>query len=126
MIKACSKISSKENKHLKQFYLIIPALSINYVEYMSRGKEQINKKIATKAFLYDDGFTLGLSFFINLLNQHEYVKILHWNDGTQSYFESTKNYSKAYTDPSQHSAKFIEDLNMQQMLLVKKLESMSM
>jgi WASH complex subunit 7 len=70
MIKACSKISSKENKHLKQFYLVIPALTINYVEYMARGKEQINKKIAAKAFLYDDGFVLGLSFFINLLNQH--------------------------------------------------------
>ncbi len=70
MIKACSKISAKENKHLKLFYLIIPALSINYVQFMARGKQQINKKISTKAFLYDDGFTLGVSFFINLLKQH--------------------------------------------------------
>ena len=106
--------------------MIIPGLTINYVEYMARGKEQINKKIATKAFLYDDGFTLGLSFFINLLKQHDYVKILHWNDACQVYFESAKNYSKQTADPSQHSAKFIEDLNMQQMLLVKKLESMSL
>ena len=106
--------------------MVIPALSINYVEYMARGKEQINKKIATKAFLYDDGFTLGLSFFINLLKQHDYVKILHWSDACQVYFESAKNYSKQAADPSQHSAKFIEDLNMQQMLLVKKLDSMSL
>lgn len=94
MIKACSKISSKENKHLKQFYMILPVLTINYVEYMARGKEQINKKIASKAFLYDDGFTLGISFFINLLKQHEYVRILHWDTSTQQYFESAKNYSK--------------------------------
>lgn len=50
--------------------MIVPVLSLNYVEYMLKGKDQINKKIASKAFLYDDGFTLGLSFFINLLGQH--------------------------------------------------------
>jgi hypothetical protein len=93
---------------------------------VAKGKEQISKKISSKAFLYDDGFTLGLSYFINLLKQNEYVKITHWDYSTEAYFESAKNYSKDHTDPSQHSAKFLEDLNMQQQLLLKKLDTMSM
>jgi hypothetical protein len=87
--------------------MIIPPLSINYVEYMAKGKEQINKKISSKAFLYDDGFTLGVSFFINLLKQHEYVKILHWSEAGQNYFENARNYSNSATDPSLHSAKYL-------------------
>jgi WASH complex subunit 7 len=126
MIKAFSKIVTKENKHLKLFYLLIPALSINYVEYSTRGKEQINKKITTKAFIYDDGFVLGLSYFIVLLKQSDHFKTMHWDQGTTSYFSEAKKESKAVSniDSSNHSAKFVEDLNMQKLLLLKKLELM--
>lgn len=31
MVKSFSKIAVKENKHLKLFYTLIPALSVNYV-----------------------------------------------------------------------------------------------
>ena len=78
MVKAFSKIATKENKHLKTFYLIIPALSINYIEYVARGKDQITKKMSSKAFLFDDGFVLGIAYFLTLLKQHEHYKILHW------------------------------------------------
>jgi WASH complex subunit 7 len=44
LVKSFRKIASKENKHLKQFYLIVPALTINYVENTLIGKEQINKR----------------------------------------------------------------------------------
>jgi hypothetical protein len=37
---------------------------------VTRGKEQINKKITTKAFIYDDGFILGIAYFLTLLKQH--------------------------------------------------------
>ena len=71
MVKAFGKIvTSESSKHLKQFYLLIPALSINYVEFVIRGKDQITKKITTKAFIYDDGFVLGVAYFLTLLKQH--------------------------------------------------------
>jgi hypothetical protein len=31
MVKAFSKLADKDNKHLKTFYYVLPALSINYV-----------------------------------------------------------------------------------------------
>jgi WASH complex subunit 7 len=78
MVKAFSKMVTKENKHLKQFYILIPALSLNCIEHIIRGKEQANKKITTKAFIYDDGFVLGLAYFLTLLKQQDYYKTLHW------------------------------------------------
>jgi WASH complex subunit 7 len=106
MIKTFSKIVTKDNKHLKLFYLIVPALSINYVEYVSRGKEQINKKLSSKAFLYDDGFVLGLSYFITLLKQNDHYRTMHWENAADVYFSESKTYSKDQTDSSSHSAKF--------------------
>mgnify|MGYP000610333607 CR=1 FL=1 len=70
MIKAFAKIATSENKHLKLFYLLIPALSINYIEFVTRGKDQIHKKITTKAFIYDDGFVLGIAYLLTLLKQN--------------------------------------------------------
>lgn len=125
MVKAFGKINTSENKHLKLFYQIVPALSINYIEYLIRGKDQVSKKISTKAFIYDDGFVLGIAYFLTLLKQHEHFKTLHWEDATKHYMTETKKESKAATiDTANHSAKFVEDLNMQKQLLVKKIESM--
>lgn len=126
MIKAFSKIVTKENKHLKHFYLIVPALSINYIEYVARGKEQINKKLSSKAFIYDDGFVLGVAYFITLLKQTDHFKTLHWDQAASTYFAEAKNYSKdVVSDTSSHSAKYLEEMNMQRQLNLKKLEMMN-
>ena len=74
---------------------------------MSKGKEQINKKLSSKAFIYDDGFVLGLSYFINLLKQNDEVKTLHWEDATGIYFENEKTYSKDMTNVDNRSAKYM-------------------
>lgn len=125
MVKAFGKIVTKENKHLKMFSSLIPALSINYVEFVARGKDQINKKLSSKAFVYDDGFVLGIAYFLTLLKQHDHYKTLHWEAATKFYFTEAKKESKAATvDASNHSAKFIEDLNMQKQLLIRKLHLM--
>jgi WASH complex subunit 7 len=125
MVKAFSKLVTKENKHLKLFYHIVPALSINCVEHITRGKEQANKKITSRAFIYDDGFVLGLAYFLTLLKQHDHYKTLHWEEAARTYFAETKKESKAANvDTANHSAKFIEDLNMQKQLLIRKLQFM--
>lgn len=125
MVKAFSKMVTKENKHLKQFYILIPALSINCVEHITRGKEQVNKKMASRAFIYDDGFVLGIAYFLTLLKQHDHYKTLHWEEAAKTYFVETRKEAKAVTvDTTKHSAKHIEDLNMQRQLLARKLQFM--
>lgn len=38
MLKLFGKLAGKENKHLNNFFMIIPVLSINFVDHMTRGK----------------------------------------------------------------------------------------
>jgi WASH complex subunit 7 len=85
MVKMFSKLSSKENKHLNCFFFIVPALSLNYIDHMMKGKEKINRKIAIKAFLYDDGFVLGVAYLLSLLKQNLHYKTLRWDFSTSLY-----------------------------------------
>ena len=93
-MKLFAKLAAKENKHLNNFFMLIPVLSINFVEHMTRGKEQISRKLPAKAFIYDDGLVLGIAYFISLLKQKLHYKTLHWDTSTMAYFEQAKAYSK--------------------------------
>ncbi|KFB35440.1 AGAP003906-PA-like protein [Anopheles sinensis] len=65
--------------HLELFYLIIPPLTISYVEAMLKAKETIAKKDRHGTFLpTDDGFVMGLSYLLTLLNQTAAFNSLHW------------------------------------------------
>ena len=93
---------------------------------MTRGKEQINRKLNSKAFLYDDGLVLGIAYLLSLLKQNLHYKTLHWDIATMAYFEQAKAYSRDMSskDSPNRSAKLREELNMQNQLLLKKLELM--
>mgnify|MGYP002075130250 CR=1 FL=1 len=64
---------------MKLFYLLVPALTVNYIENMLIGKEQINKKLSMKAFINDDGLLLGVAYFLALLRQQDHYQALHWD-----------------------------------------------
>ncbi|KAK9889027.1 hypothetical protein WA026_004312 [Henosepilachna vigintioctopunctata] len=69
--------------HLKNFFIIVPPLTINFVEHSLTFKERL-KKNKTDAAFTDDGFAMGLAFIIELLEQEEQINSLHW-------FQSVKN-----------------------------------
>ncbi len=46
------------NMHLKNFFIIVPPLTINFVEHILSGKEKLSKKKAG-GFFTDDGFAIG-------------------------------------------------------------------
>jgi hypothetical protein len=60
LVKVFEKIRGGDNKHLKVFYLIIPALTINFVDNMLMAKERLAKKNTTECFL-----SVNLTYYIN-------------------------------------------------------------
>ena len=54
--------------HLKLFYIIIPPLTLNYIEHIQKAKDKIFKKNNKDAFLSEDGFPLGLAYLLKILN----------------------------------------------------------
>ena len=53
------QLHEDKHPHLKNFYVIVPPLTINYVEYMIAAKEKINKNIYSGAAFTDDGLAMG-------------------------------------------------------------------
>uniref|UniRef100_A0A1A9WID3 WASH complex subunit 4 n=1 Tax=Glossina brevipalpis TaxID=37001 RepID=A0A1A9WID3_9MUSC len=75
------------NLHLKTFYLIVPALTMNYVEHMLAMKAKITKKEREEVILFDDGFPVGLAYVLKLLNQIGDFNTLQWFATIRERFE---------------------------------------
>jgi WASH complex subunit 7 len=72
-------LDQEDTKHLKLFYLIIPALTLSQVENIQRGKDALthkNKNVG--GFISDDGFSLGIAYLLKILNQTEKFASLNW------------------------------------------------
>lgn len=86
-----NEFRSQKNMHLRNFYIILPALTLNFVEYMIGCKEKINKKNNLGAAFTDDGFVMGIAYILKLLNQYNDFDSLHWFQSVRDKFQSSKN-----------------------------------
>lgn len=72
-------LDGDNTKHLKLFYLMIPPLTLNYIDHVQKGKETLNSKNKNVGgFISDDGFPLGLAYLLKILNQSEKFASLNW------------------------------------------------
>ena len=61
-----SELRSDKNAHLKAFHVIVPPLTINFVEHMISAKDRITKKNKTGAAFTDDGFAMGVAYILKV------------------------------------------------------------
>ncbi len=84
-----------ECAHLKLFHIMIPSLTLNYIEHVQRGKDKIFKKNNKDAFISDDGFALGVAYLLKILDQIEAFNSLNWFQHMQAkYDKDTKTLSQ--------------------------------
>ncbi|XP_027049103.1 WASH complex subunit 4-like [Pocillopora damicornis] len=79
-----------KNMHLRNFYVIVPPLTLNFVEYMLSCKEKLTKKNKIGASFTDDGFVMGVAYILKLLDQYKEFDSLHWFQSVQEKYEKEK------------------------------------
>jgi hypothetical protein len=53
------QLQEDKHPHLRNFYAIVPPLTVNYVEHMIAAKEKISKNNFNGAAFTDDGLPMG-------------------------------------------------------------------
>ncbi|XP_064467103.1 WASH complex subunit 4-like [Ornithodoros turicata] len=78
------------NMHLRNFFVILPPLTLNYVEYAVACKERMSRKNKVGAAFTDDGFTMGVAYILKLLDQYQEFDALHWFQSVEEKFRKDK------------------------------------
>ena len=87
-------MQSSKNSHLKNFYIFVPALTINYIEHILLAKDRLNKKGKEEVLFTDDGFAIGIVYILKLLNQLSDFNSLNWFRSVQSKIKMEKEKIK--------------------------------
>lgn len=77
--------SKTKPDHLELFFLVIPALTINYIDHLINCKERASSRSSAVRFgalLSDDGFAIGVAFLLTVLGQTDDYNKLDWLNQT--------------------------------------------
>jgi WASH complex subunit 7 len=78
--------TEREDSHLRNFFLIIPALTLSFVDSLRNAKDRLEKTVkGSEAYFTDDGFALGLAYILAILKQDRAFESLHWWDAVSRH-----------------------------------------
>ncbi|XP_076863450.1 WASH complex subunit 4 isoform X2 [Brachyhypopomus gauderio] len=107
---------SVKNMHLRNFYMIVPPLTVNFVEHSISCKEKLNKKNKNGAAFTDDGFAMGVAYILKLLDQYQEFDSLHWFQAVrEKYMKEMKAVVKEQNvQATNQDEKLLQTMNLTQ------------
>ncbi|XP_012874568.1 PREDICTED: WASH complex subunit 7 [Dipodomys ordii] len=105
-----------KNIHLRNFYIIVPPLTLNFVEHSISCKEKLNKKNKIGAAFTDDGFAMGVAYILKLLDQYQEFDSLHWFQSVrEKYIKEIRAVAKQQNVQStSQDEKLLQTMNLTQ------------
>ncbi|XP_023613031.1 WASH complex subunit 4 isoform X5 [Myotis lucifugus] len=105
-----------KNIHLRNFYIIVPPLTLNFVEHSISCKEKLNKKNKIGAAFTDDGFAMGVAYILKLLDQYREFDSLHWFQSVrEKYLKEIRAVAKQQNVQSAcQDEKLLQTMNLTQ------------
>uniref|UniRef100_G1SN27 WASH complex subunit 4 n=1 Tax=Oryctolagus cuniculus TaxID=9986 RepID=G1SN27_RABIT len=105
-----------KNIHLRNFYIIVPPLTLNFVEHSISCKEKLNKKKKIGAAFTDDGFAMGVAYILKLLDQYQEFDSLHWFQSVrEKYLKEIRAVAKQQNVQSaSQDEKLLQTMNLTQ------------
>ncbi|XP_075218333.1 strumpellin and WASH-interacting protein isoform X2 [Lycorma delicatula] len=89
-----------KNCHLRNFHMIVPALTINFCENLVTAKEKMSKKTKDGAAFTDDGFAMGVAYMLKVIDLNSEFDSLHWFQSVQDTYHYRKMKNKQRKDDS--------------------------
>ncbi|KAK7891691.1 hypothetical protein WMY93_023654 [Mugilogobius chulae] len=107
---------SVKNMHLRNFYMIVPPLTVNFVEHSINCKEKLNKKNKSGAAFTDDGFAMGVAYILKLLDQYLEFDSLHWFQAVRDKYKKEMNavVKEQSVQSTSQDEKLLQTMNLTQ------------
>jgi len=108
-----AEFRAPHNDHLRNFYIILPPLTLNFIEFVLTAKDQVAKGNTTddhQGVLSDDGFILGVCYILTLLDQKDRFVSLHWFESVSEHYRAEMEKAQA---PSADVSNSLSLKNMQ-------------
>lgn len=88
MVKNNEGFAEKDERTLplKNFFALVPAISIAHIEHVNKGRDKLSKRNNTDAFISDDGFPLGCVFLLKILGVSDNFQGLNWFESVQEKY----------------------------------------
>ncbi|XP_025203475.1 WASH complex subunit 4 isoform X2 [Melanaphis sacchari] len=86
-------MGNSNNSHLHNFYIIIPSLTLNFIEHSINSKEKMYKK-SKGAMFTDDGFAVGVAYLLRILGLNNEFDSLKWFQSVSENYEEKLNILK--------------------------------
>ncbi|XP_077568439.1 WASH complex subunit 4 [Stigmatopora nigra] len=105
-----------KNMHLRNFYMMVPPLTVNFVEHSIGCKEKLSKKNKNGAAFTDDGFAMGVAYILKLLDQYLELDSLHWFQSVRDKYKKEMNavVKEQHLNSASQDVKLLQTMNLTQ------------